>query len=115
MPNPENLKGKGFDKHPEHISGGKPKGAKNRSTILRKWLEAPMKVVDPNTGETVKGTFEDKIIIALLNKGGEGDVPAIREALDTIYGKNKETLELDEKLTIEWKETKTYLKNDTDS
>jgi hypothetical protein len=115
MPNPENLKGKGFDKHPDHIGGGRPKGTLNRSTILKKWLYTRTKLKNPITKKEEVGTIEDMIALALLKKGMEGDVPAIREALDTIYGKNKETLELDEKLTIEWKETKTYLKNDTDS
>jgi hypothetical protein len=72
------------------ISGnpsGKTKGAKNRSTILKKWIEANCTLSDPETGKDISGTIEDKIALALIGKALKGDVPAIREIYDSIYGK----------------------------
>jgi hypothetical protein len=111
----KNIEKHKFKKGQSGNPAGREPGTLNRSTTLKKWLYTRTKLKNPITKKEEVGTIEDMIALALLKKGMEGDVPAIREALDTIYGKNKETLELDEKLTIEWKETKTYLKNDTDS
>lgn len=85
--NPHTIKGKGFDAHPENIcKTGHPKGTKNRATILRKWIDTKKKFEDP-TGKLVEGTLEDEIYLALLAKGLEKDVAAIKEINDTLYGK----------------------------
>lgn len=76
--NPHTIKGKGFDAHPENIGGGRPKGTKNRSTILKRWLEVQIK-----DGLTV----EDEVILALIKKAKQGDVQAIKEIQDTLHGK----------------------------
>jgi len=68
---------------------GRPKGAKNRSTILKKWLELPCELTNPLTGEATAGTIEDKIALALISKGLREDVAAIKEILDSVYGKPK--------------------------
>ncbi|MDQ3903167.1 MAG: hypothetical protein M3247_05975, partial [Thermoproteota archaeon] len=68
------------------------KGVPNRSTVLKRWLEV-RRVIDGDrnpTGKPIKGTVEDEIILALINKALQGDVAAIREILDTRYGKTKE-------------------------
>jgi hypothetical protein len=57
--------------------GGKPKGTKNRSTLLKKWLEVGAKV----------GTVEDEVILALIKKAKSGDIQAIKEIQDTLHGK----------------------------
>lgn len=85
--NPHTIKGKGFDVHPENIGGGRPKGVKNRSTILKKWLEVISKVKHPETSKLIPGTLEDKVQLALINKALKGDVQAIKEINDTLYGK----------------------------
>lgn len=66
---------------------GKAKGVKNRSTILKKWIELDCTISDPETGKDISGTIEDKIALALIGKALKGDVPAIREIYDSIYGK----------------------------
>jgi hypothetical protein len=66
---------------------GRPKGSKNRSTILRKWLETKEKIKNPITGAEEQVTVEDAVILALIGKARKGDVAAIREILDTNYGK----------------------------
>lgn len=68
---------------------GKAKGAKNRSTILKKWIAADCTILDPESGKEIPGTLEDKIALALIGKAIKGDVPAIREIYDSIYGKGE--------------------------
>jgi hypothetical protein len=68
---------------------GRPKGAKNRSTILKKWLELPCELTNPLTGEATAGTIEDRIALALISKALREDVPAIKEIFDSVYGKAK--------------------------
>ena len=50
-------------------------------------------VHNPITDLKHKGTVEDEVILALVMKAREGDVPAIRELLDTVYGKLRENIE----------------------
>lgn len=66
---------------------GKPVGTKNRSTILKKWIEVNAKVKNPITKQEEGGTVEDLITIALITKALKGDVQAIKEINDTLYGK----------------------------
>ncbi len=68
---------------------GRPKGVKNRSTILKKWLELPCELANPLTGESTLGTIEDRIALALISKALREDVPAIKEIFDSVYGKIK--------------------------
>jgi hypothetical protein len=50
-------------------------------------------VVTPLTGENVDGTIEDAVYIALIKKALDGDVNAIKEISDTMYGKLKDSME----------------------
>jgi len=63
---------------------GRPKGTKNRATIMRQWLEMEIDG-EPNI---------DKVMRALILKAADGDVPAIKEALDSAFGKNTDSLKL---------------------
>lgn len=89
MPFPEDKRNtKGFDKRPENINReGRPVGSKNRNTILKKWIELNTKLKNPITGNEEEGIVEDKIALALLSKALKGDVIAIKEIYDTLYGK----------------------------
>lgn len=80
MTNPENILGQGFHTHPERI-GRKPKGARNRSTIIREWLETVL------AEDGKPGNKADEIARALIRRASRGNVPAIKEALDSAYGK----------------------------
>ena len=87
MPNPENIipPKKGEIRNPK----GKTKGTKNRSTILKKWIEVNVKIRDKANPflKEVLGTVEDEITLALIKKALSGDVQAIKEINDTLYGK----------------------------
>jgi hypothetical protein len=100
MPHPENIipPKKGEIRNPK----GKPVGTKNRATILKKWIELNTKLKNPITGKDELGTVEDKVKLALISKALSGDVAAIKEIDDTLYGKiaDKGELKVDEKINI---------------
>lgn len=75
---------------------GKPKGTKNRSTILKKWMKVKVLIKDKSNPllKDIKGTVEDQINLALINKAMKGDVSAIKEINDTLYGKISDKTEL---------------------
>jgi hypothetical protein len=85
---------KPFSKENQPANRGRPKGSPNRSTLLKKWLSAKMEITNPITRLKEKGKVEDEVILALVNKARKGDVPAIREILDTMYGKTVEKHEI---------------------
>jgi hypothetical protein len=65
---------------------GRPKGAKNRSTIARKWLEVNQSLKNPLTGESETMSQEDLMTLALIKKAREGDVAAYKALMDSGYG-----------------------------
>lgn len=78
MANPENLIGHGFNDHPERINKeGKPKGARNRQTIYREHLEKVGKA----------GKVVDDLVLAAIEKALTGDITALKELMDSGYGK----------------------------
>ena len=79
---------------------GRKEGSKNRSTILKKWIEYNCSITDPTTGNEIAGTIEDKIALALVGRAISGDVAAIREIYDSVYGKLDNNKEFDSQLTV---------------
>lgn len=73
---------------------GKPPGARDRSTIIRKWADVKIDVVNPITKDKEKGTVEDEVALSLIREARKGNVPAIKEFLDTLYGKMTERHDL---------------------
>jgi len=76
----DNIVGQGFHTDSSRINtAGRPKGSRNRATIVREALEAIM----AGSNQMVV----DAITAAVIAKAMEGDVPAYRELLDSGYGK----------------------------
>lgn len=74
---------------------GKPKGAKNRSTIIKEILELMVKDIDPSTGQEVWQSNEYRMIQAIVTKAIEkGDVNAFNSLYDNLYGKLKDTVDM---------------------
>lgn len=65
---------------------GRPKGALNRSTIARKWLEVNQALKNPLTGEQETMSQEDLMTLALIKKARDGDVAAYKALMDSGYG-----------------------------
>lgn len=83
---------------------GRPKGSRNRDTLLRKWLETKTSIKNPVSGKVEKITVEDEVVLALIKEARKGNVTAIREIQDTMYGKVADKLESDNnhKVIFEW-------------
>lgn len=79
---------------PSHNPLGRPKGLRNRSTIVREWLEANYKKVNPITGQTETLQIQDHLVISLIGKALKGDVQAFRELFDSGHGKVSELLDV---------------------
>jgi hypothetical protein len=77
---------KKFEKGESGNPNGRPKGAKNRSTIARYWLEVNQNLKNPLTGDSETMSQEDLMTLALIKKAREGDVSAYRALMDSGYG-----------------------------
>lgn len=77
---------KPFKKGESGNPNGRPKGALNRSTIARKWLEVNQSLKNPLTGENETMSQEDLMTLALIKKAREGDVSAYKALMDSGYG-----------------------------
>ena len=65
---------------------GKPPGTKHRSTILKELMTVELSAKGLDGAE---GKFSAEYLVnaALLKKAMDGDIPAIKELQDTLYGK----------------------------
>lgn len=72
---------------------GRPKGTKNRATLIREKLEVLVKMEDPLSGTITEMTLQDAVVLTMIKKALAGDVPAAKELLDGAFGKITEKLE----------------------
>lgn len=79
MPNPDNIKGQGFHTNPERIKPGRPKGSLNRSTIVRRWIEA--------AGSKPDVTVADEMVLAQIKQAMKGNTMAFNAIFDSGLGK----------------------------
>lgn len=94
MAGADNIKKHEFKKGQSGNPKGRPVGSKNRSTIVKKWLETVQKSKNPISGELEDLNQEDMITLAILKKARTGDVRAYKELMDSLYGSAKETIDL---------------------
>lgn len=96
MPNPENLKP--FVPGESGNPAGRPKGARNLSTILREMLEEEIEVnID---GKKERKQFKDVLIRKLLKKANEGDLRAMQEIFDRTEGRAIQPMEQTGEVTV---------------
>lgn len=83
-------------------NGGRPKGARNRSTIYREFIEQQAvkslnKRLDAALGEckleNAPKTIEEQIVASIVLSALSGDVAAAREIMDSAYGKLTDKVE----------------------
>lgn len=82
---------KPFEQGESGNPAGRPKGSKNRSTIVKELLEYASKQKNVLTGEQETLTQEQAITLAMLLKAGKGDVNAYKALMDSCYGAPKQT------------------------
>ena len=73
--------------------GGRPKGAKNRSTIAKLWLGTSQNVKNPITEEMETMTQEDLITLSQIKKARGEDTGAYRALMDSAYGSPVQQIE----------------------
>ena len=73
---------------------GRPKNARNRSTIAKEILNLVSKGVNPLTREEEEMSQEHWLYLSMLNKSRKGDVAASKLILDSAYGQAKEQIDL---------------------
>ena len=100
MPNPENVKPHEFKEGESGNPSGRPKGSRNRSTIVREILELMEEMKNPITGNQEKLTQEQIMTLAVLNKARKGDVRAYQALMDSGYGAPKQQTEITEGTVI---------------
>lgn len=103
MPNEENIVEHQF-KEGNTSGKGRPKGAKNRSTLLRKWLDTKLKTKHPVTKKDVSVTLEDEVALSIIEQARKGNVKAQALVLDSLYGKLTNVVEaqVETKVIVEY-------------
>ena len=81
---------KGQSGNPE----GRPEGVRNRSSVLKELLATVCDFTNPTTLTKHSADLETQVMTALIARARRGDVRAIREILDTVYGKVTDKNEL---------------------
>lgn len=84
MAKEDNLKN--WDKGVSGNPKGRPKGSLNRTTIVKKWMEAGRDAKNPLNGLTERLSQEDMLTLAMISKGVKGDVSAYKALMDSLYG-----------------------------
>ena len=74
-------------------SNGRPKGKRNRSTIVKEWLKANESTKNPITGVKESLSQEDIMTLALVNKARKGDVQAYKALMDSCYGSPTQSID----------------------
>jgi hypothetical protein len=97
MPNPENIEQHKFKPGESGNPNGRPKGARNRSTLVREWLEVKQKEKNPLTGQVEELEQQDLITLALIKKAKKGDVQAYKELMDSAHGKIEQKTDITSK------------------
>ena len=87
---PETPEHSKFKKGQSGNPNGRPKGSRNRATLVREWLEVTQNIKNPLTGEVEPLQQQDLIILALIKRARNGDVNAAKELLDSAHGKLKD-------------------------
>ena len=98
MPNPQNVEPYRMKPGTTLNPAGRPKGARNLSTILREMLEEEIEVnID---GKKERKQFKDVLIRKLLKKANEGDLRAMQEIFDRTEGRAIQPMEQTGEVTV---------------
>ena len=78
---------------------GKPKGALNRSTIAKKWLEV-LSQEEIEDGVVKWLSNEEAMTLALIQKARKGCVNSYKALMDSAYGTAKDSVDITSNETI---------------
>lgn len=84
-----------FKKGQSGNPNGRPKGRRNKSTIIKKFLEAVRKQKNPISGELENLQIQEQMVLAQIANALKGDTKAFKELMDGAYGMNTQKIEQD--------------------
>ncbi len=87
MANFENIEKHKFKKGESGNPAGRPVGSRNRSTIVREWLEVKKQTRNPITEQDEELQVQDMMVLSMIGRALKGDVNAFKELMDSGYGK----------------------------
>lgn len=90
---------------------GRTKGSRNRSTIVKYWLEMTKKGRNPITEMAEVLEIQDHLTLALIGKALKGDVNAYRELMDSAYGKIDNNVKLNANVNSSQMSQEEFLEN----
>jgi len=90
---------------------GRTKGSRNRSTIVKYWLEMTKKGRNPITEMAEVLEIQDHLTLALIGKALKGDVNAYRELMDSAYGRIENNVKLNANVNSSQMSQEEFLEN----
>ena len=90
---------------------GRTKGSRNRSTIVKYWLEMTKKGKNPITEMAEVLEIQDHLTLALIGKALKGDVNAYRELMDSAYGRIENNVKLNANVNSSQMSQEEFLEN----
>jgi len=90
---------------------GRTKGSRNRSTIVKYWLETPKKGRNPITGKEEALEIQDFMTLVQIVKALKGDVNAYRELMDSAYGRIENNVKLNANVNSSQMSQEEFLEN----
>lgn len=90
---------------------GRTKGSRNRSTIVKHWLEMTKKGRNPITEMAEVLEIQDHLTLALIGKALKGDVNAYRELMDSAYGRIESNVKLNANVNSSQMSQEEFLEN----
>ena len=82
------------DKGESMNPAGKPKGVKNRATVVKEIFAIMLNDTNPVTNQSGRFSAEELAALAILKKAMSGDVQAYKELMDSAYGKASQHIDI---------------------
>ena len=86
---------------PGNPGGGRPKGSKSLTRILKEALEKELTLSDKKTGTKETKQVSEWLVAAMVRDAVKGDLKAIREVYDRIEGRPVQ--KIDQKTSLDFK------------
>lgn len=101
MANLENIKDHKWQPGESGNPAGRQVGSKNRSTIVKKWMEVASKNENYLTKQFEELTEEDWQILSLIKQGRRGNIQATKLLFDMLYGQQEKNINHSGSISLE--------------
>jgi hypothetical protein len=88
---------------PSPNPNGRPKGTRNRATIVKEFLDVITAGKNPLSGEDENLSVEQRMTLAMIGQViNKGNVQAYNAILDNRYGKQKDSVSVESPIILEY-------------